>query len=61
MRISNEDLQQMIDRLTDAVKICYDADSFSEDHEKSYPFACGYSRSAMQATMEKLESFKLLS
>ena len=44
----------VIDTLTAAVNVCYSVDSTSEDHEKSYPFATGYSKSAMQTAIKDL-------
>jgi len=42
-------LQRLISNLQDAVNVCYNVDSFdSDNHEKTYPFATGYSRAAMQ-------------
>ena len=47
-------IEAMIDELQDAVTICYDVDNSSEDHERSYPYAAGYSRSAMQSAIRTL-------
>ena len=42
-------LKRLIGNLQDAVNVCYDVDSSeSDNHEKTYPFATGYSRAAMQ-------------
>jgi hypothetical protein len=42
-------LNRIIKSLQDAVDVCYNVDSSeSSDHERTYPFATGYSRSAMQ-------------
>jgi hypothetical protein len=42
-------LQRLISNLQDAVNVCYNVDSSeSDNHEKTYPFATGYSRAAMQ-------------
>jgi len=40
------------ERLKDAVKVCYTAPL---DKDQGYPFATGYSRSAMQGVIEDLE------
>jgi len=53
-KISNHEIETIIDGLTDAINICYRADSSSDDHERSYPFAAGYSRAAMQTAVENL-------
>ena len=52
--ISNHEIETIIDGLTDAINICYRADGSSDDHERSYPFAAGYSRAAMQTAVENL-------
>ena len=42
-------LKRLISNLQDAVNVCYNLDSSeSDNHEKTYPFATGYSRAAMQ-------------
>jgi hypothetical protein len=42
-------LQRLISNLQDAVNVCYNVDSSdSDDYEKTYPYATGYSRGAMQ-------------
>ena len=40
-------LIQVIDILTKAVNVCYEVDLESGDNDRSYPFATGYSKSAM--------------
>ena len=50
--ISIERLEYMIERLENAVKVCYTA---PEDKEKGYPYAAGYARSCMQETAEQLK------
>ena len=45
----------VIDTLTGAINVCQSVDNTSEDHEKSYPFATGYSRAAMQAAIQDLQ------
>lgn len=50
-------LQRIIKELERAVNVCYDVDSSQdEDYEKSYPFATGYSRSAMQYAIIDLKN-----
>jgi hypothetical protein len=48
-------LQRLISNLQDAVNVCYNVDSSdSDDYEKTYPFATGYSRAAMQNVIFEL-------
>jgi len=50
-------LQRVIKELERAVNVCYDVDSSQdEDYEKSYPFATGYSRAAMQYAIIDLQN-----
>ena len=53
MKPSTEILS-VIDTLTTAVNVCYSVDNTSEDSEKSYPFATGYSKAAMQTAIQDL-------
>ena len=48
-------LLSVIDDLNDAVNVCYNVDSSSDEPEKSYPFATGYSRAAMQHVVRNLQ------
>ena len=50
--ISVQRLEFLIQRLENAVAVCYTA---PEDKEKGYPYAAGYSRSCMQETAEQLK------
>jgi hypothetical protein len=50
--ISVERLEYMIQRLENAVEVCYTA---PEDKEKGYPYAAGYARSCLQETAEQLK------
>lgn len=54
--ISIDTLKRIISNLESAVSVCYDVDS-SEDsgYEKTYPFATGYSRSAMIGAVSDLK------
>ena len=52
--IRESDIETIIDGLEDAIGVCLKVDSSSEDHERSYPFAAGYSRSAMRIAIENL-------
>ena len=51
-------LETLIEHLADAINVCYNVDSRSDDSEKSYPYATGYSRSAMQQIRQQLKSLK---
>ena len=47
----NQQLTRIIDRLHDAVNVCYEAPS---KEDQGYPYATGYARSAMLSTSEQL-------
>ncbi len=49
-------LETIIEGLESAINVCYNVDSNDEDSEKSYPYAVGYSRSAMKMIQEQLKS-----
>ena len=49
-------LESMIDSLDAALKVCYGVDYQSDDHEKSSPYAAGYSRAAMQLVKNQLKT-----
>ena len=49
-------LEALIESLDDAIRVCYRVESRSEDTQKSYPSATGYSRSAMRMVQEELKS-----
>ena len=51
-------LETLIEHLADAINVCYNVDSRSDDSEKSYPYATGYSRSAMLSIQEQLKDLK---
>jgi hypothetical protein len=51
-------LETLIEGLQNAVNICYNVDSLSDDGEKSYPFAAGYSRSTMECVIQDLQRLK---
>ena len=51
-------LETLIENLADAINVCYNVESKSEDVEKSYPYATGYSRSAMLRIQEELKILK---
>ena len=49
VNVGVDTLERLIKSLQDAVDVCYNVDSSeSDNHESTYPFATGYSRSAMQ-------------
>ena len=51
----DDKLIRVIDNLTQAVNVCYAVDnSNDDDYEKTYPFATGYSKSAMNAAIDDL-------
>jgi len=50
----DDKLIRVIDSLTNAVNVCYEVDNTSDDYEKTYPFATGYSKSAMNTAIEDL-------
>ena len=52
--IRESDIETIIDGLEDAIGVCHRVDSSSEDFERSYPFAAGYSRAAMRTAVENL-------
>jgi len=54
MQIEKE-LKFIINRLQNAVNVCDNVDSSLDDYEKTYPFATGYSKSAMRDTITDLE------
>ena len=49
-------LETLIESLDAAIKVCYNVDSKSKRSELSYPYATGYSRSAMRMVQEELKS-----
>ena len=51
-------LETLIENLADAINVCYNVDSKSKRSELSYPYATGYSRSAMLRIQEQLNNLK---
>jgi len=50
-------LKRLISTLQDAVNVCYNVDSSdSDNHEKTYPYATGYSRAAMNSVIDDLNN-----
>ena len=50
----DDKLIRVIDSLTNALNVCYEVDNTSDDYDKSYPFATGYSKSAMNSAIDDL-------
>ena len=51
----DDKLIRVIVNLTNAVNVCYAVDnSNDDDYEKTYPFATGYSKSAMNGAIDDL-------
>ena len=55
----DDQLISIIDRLTNAVNVCYSVQNASyeemeKNYELQYPFAAGYSRSAMNEAIDNL-------
>lgn len=53
MSVAKEEVARIIERLEDAINVCYTAPE--DPREKGYPFATGYSRSAMQDAVKQLQ------
>ena len=53
-KISNFDIETIIDGLQDAINVCQTAPE--NPKEQGYPYATGYSRSAMQTAIENLQT-----
>ena len=51
-------LETLIENLADAINVCYNVDSKSKRSELSYPYATGYSRSAMLSIQDQLKNLK---
>ena len=50
-------LKRLIRDLQEAVNVCYNVDSSeSDNYEKTYPFATGYSRAAMNSVIDDLNN-----
>jgi hypothetical protein len=57
VNVSLDTLKRVIRNLEDAVKVCHGVDSSEDaDLEKTYPFATGYSRSAMTSAIMDLNN-----
>jgi hypothetical protein len=53
-KISNFDIETIIEGLQDAINVCHTAPE--NPSEQGYPYATGYSRSAMQTAIENLQT-----
>jgi len=53
-KISNFDIETIIEGLQDAINVCHTAPE--NPREQGYPYATGYSRSAMQTAIENLQT-----
>lgn len=53
-KISNFDIETIIEGLEDAINVCYTAPE--NPREQGYPYATGYSRSAMKTAIESLQT-----
>ena len=51
MYLIDQQLSNIIDRLNEAVNVCYSAPN---KEDEGYPYATGYARSAMSASAEQL-------
>lgn len=47
-------LVRIVEYLIQAVNVCCEVDESSGDYEKTYPFATGWSRSAMNTAIDDL-------
>lgn len=52
--LNNYEIETIVDGLQDAIRVCYDVDSTSNNNERSYPYATGYSREAMKTAVNSL-------
>ena len=59
MNIKDWQLQQMVKTLEDAINVCYNAKTVDNSDpttvDQSYPYATGYSRSAMEQVLYSLK------
>ena len=53
MNVTKQELDLIIERLQEAINVCYSAPENPE--EEGYPYATGYARSAMQGAVEDLQ------
>ena len=53
LKATKEEVNVIIDRLVDAIHVCYTAPE--DPKEKGYPYATGFARSAMQDAVQRLQ------
>ena len=56
--VSEQTLKNVMYMLENAIVYCANAESYdhkNDNHEQSYAYACGWSRSAMQRALKELE------
>jgi hypothetical protein len=58
VKVSDVTFDCLIEGLESALNVCYNVDSSSDDVEKSYPYALGYSKAAMQMIVQQLHQIK---
>jgi hypothetical protein len=51
-------IETLIEGLQSAVNVCCNVDSIDGNCERTYPYATGYSRSAMEMIISNLEALK---
>jgi hypothetical protein len=51
-------LETLIEGLESAIKVCYNVDSTERQGERTYPYAVGYSRGAMEMISDQLKTLK---
>lgn len=55
--VSVYNVQTMIDNLQAALNVCRDVDyAQTDDHEKTAPYALGYSKASMQLAIDQLRN-----
>ena len=59
VEIDRTSLEAMIDSLDHAINICFEVDGQSDNLDKSYPFATGYSRATMQDIKKSISQYLL--
>ena len=58
VNVSLTTLETLIEGLQSAVNVCYNVDSTDGNCERTYPYAVGYSRGAMEMIISNLEALK---
>ena len=59
VNVSISTLETLIEGLESAIKVCYNVDSTDGNCERTYPYAVGYSRGAMQMISDQLKILKV--